>query len=147
MYKYILLPFKADEPCVFFFRPLYIHKPPFTDSTCPVMELDSSERSSSTILIIPSVSLNFAIGVLAIICSRIASGISRIMPSSIYPGAMQLTVMPLAANSEAIVRVKPNKALLDAEYAAVPGMPVCATIEEKKTILPHPLLRIEGITC
>jgi hypothetical protein len=64
-----------------------------------------------------------------------------------YPGAMQFTVMLLAANSEAIVRVKPNKALFDAEYAAVPGMPVWATIEEKKTILPHPLLRIEGISC
>ena len=146
MYKYILLSFQADEHCVIFFTP-YIHKPPFTESTCPVMELDSSERSISTILIIPSVSLSFAIGVLAMICSRIAAGISRIMPSSMYPGAMQFTVMLLAANSEAMVRVNPNKALFDAEYAAVPGIPVCATIEEKKTILPHPLLRIEGMSC
>jgi hypothetical protein len=64
-----------------------------------------------------------------------------------YPGAIQLTVIPFDANSEAMVRVNPNKALFDAEYAAVPGIPVCATIEEKKTILPHPLLRIAGMSC
>ena len=67
------------------------------------------------------------------------------MPSSMYPGAMQFTVMLLAANSEAIVRVKPNKALLEAEYAAVPGIPVCATIDEKNTMRPKFLLRMEGI--
>jgi hypothetical protein len=46
------------------------------------------------------------------------------------PGAMQLTVMPNGPRSSALARVRPNRALLVAEYTLRSGIEVKAKIDE-----------------
>lgn len=51
-------------------------------------------------------------------------------------GDTELAVIPLPPHSEAILRVKPSKAALEAQYALCIGKATCAACDATFTILP-----------